>query len=277
MSQRLDPGSAPQGRSIELLWLDPRRLTRIRKKAAWRTLVDDALRSPTDKPGIPALPNQSVPPEDRRDLLLILARAESMDTEGVASALGESVREDGKFAPPLALVAGELRFPFGEVESLKATMTTATPFMGGDEPLKAAVDAAKEFLAIPHLSPAPAVVEVLTGRIREAFAKTKRAVPADYLETQTERALLEQRHYQRRTFQGARHLRALLQMGGEKGAMLTYLPESVSDKLPLFQRFGVRLIAEVHLSVDQYEAYPYALEVLALAREIPEGVGARRG
>lgn len=277
MSQRLDPRSDPHGRSIELLWLDPRRLTRIRKKVAWRSLVDDALRSSTDKPGTPSLPNQSVPPEDRRDLRLILARAEATDAEGVATALTEGVRDDGKFAPPLSLVAGELRFPFDEVESLKATMTTATPFMGGDEPLKTAVDAAREFLAIPHLSPAPAVVEVLTGRIREAFAKTKRAVPADYLETQTERALLEQRHYQRRTFQGGRHLRALLHPSGDKGAMLVYLPETLSDKLPLFQRFGARLIVEVHLSVDQYEAYPYALSVLALAREIPEAPAARRG
>ena len=94
---------------------------------------------------------------------------------------------------------------------------------------------------------------------------------------ETERALLEQRHYQRRTFQGARHLRALLHPSGDKGAMLTYLPECLSNKLPMFQRFGVRLIAEVYLSVDQYEAYPYALEVLALAREIPEGLAVRRG
>ena len=57
------------------------------------------------------------------------------------------------------------------------------------------------------------MVETLTGRIRDAFARVKRAVPATYLETQTDRALLEQRLYQKRMFLGDPHLRALLQAG----------------------------------------------------------------
>ena len=175
------------------------------------------------------------------------------------------------------LVAGELRFPFDEIETLKATVTTATPFMGGDEPLKAAVEAAKDFLAFAGLSPAPVVVEMLAGRIREAFAKTKRVVPIDYLEAQTERALLEKRRYQKRFFQGQSHLRAVLHGSGDKGGILVYLPETLADKQPLYQRFGARLVAEAHLSVDQYETHTHALEVLALAREVLAAPAARWG
>ena len=256
-------------RPIELSWAAPKRVARIRRQPAWRAVLDEASKGPPEEPGDPALSKQDVPPEDRRDVLLILARGDATDSDGVAAALSEGVHEDGKFAPPLVLVAGELRLPFDELETLKATLTTATPFVPGDEPLRAAVDAAKDFLAIPDLSPAPAVVDAMTARIRDAFGRVKRAVPAGYLEAQTERALLEQRRYQKRVFRGETHLRALLQAPGEKASSLVYLPEAVADKLPLFARFNARIIAEAHLSVDQYEAFPHGLEAVALARELP--------
>ncbi len=82
------------------------------------------------------------------------------------------------------------------------------------------------------------MVEAITGRIRDAFGRVKRAVPPGYLEAQTERALLEQRRYQKRMFHGEPHLRALLHGPGDKGPSLVYLPEAVADKLPLYQRFG---------------------------------------
>jgi hypothetical protein len=37
----------------------------------------------------------------------------------------------------------------------------------------------------------------------------------------------------------------------------------------MFQRFKARLIAELHLTVDQNETHPAALRVLALARLAP--------
>ena len=57
-------------------------------------------------------------------------------------------------------------------------VTTATPFTGGDEPLKTAVDGANAFLATPDLVTAPAVADALQGRIRDAFARVRRAVPS---------------------------------------------------------------------------------------------------
>jgi hypothetical protein len=52
----------------------------------------------------------------------------------------------------------------------------------------------------------------------------------------------------------------------------TYLPESLSSKLPLFQRFRIRVITEVHLAVDQLETHALALKVAALARTVDRAI-----
>jgi hypothetical protein len=254
---------------LELVWIDPKSVARIRKRPPWQQLVDDARKEPgaADSP-FPELPDQTVTKEERRDVFLILARAAAIDGSGVAAALSEAVREDGKFAPPLVCVTGELRFPFDELDALKAAVTTATPFTGGDEPLKEAVDAANDFLKTPGLLTAPAVVEGLTDRVRQAFGRVRRAVAAGYLDAQIDRALLEHRRYQKRMFGGAPHQRALLQVPGDKTSMLVYFPAELATKLPLYQRFPARLIAAAHLSTDQFESHSFALSALALARQI---------
>jgi hypothetical protein len=255
--------------TLELVWLDPKSAARIRKRPPWQRLLDEARQGPRDpEPAEPTLPNQDVPADDRREVFLVLARGEVLGSDGVAAALSSGIHADGKFAPPLLLVAGELRFLFDELEVLKAAVSTATPFTGGDEPLKAAVDGAGAFLATPDLLTAPAVAEGLFGRIREAFARVRRAVPAGYFEAQIDRAVLEHRRYQRRLFAGRPHLRALLAGPGDRAPMLVYLPVDTETQLPLYQRFPARLIVAAHLSTDQFEAHPFALEVLALARQI---------
>lgn len=250
----------------ELCYLDPKSAPRIRKKPAWRQILDAAGDAKDDAP---ALPGQAPPPDDRRDALLVLTRGAPMDAAEIADAIAGSVRADGKFSAPLVLASGELRLPFDELEVMKGLITTATPFMGGDEPLEASVRAAEDFLKTPGLPTAPPVVEALANRIREAFGRVKRAVPPGYLDTQTERALTEQRRYQKRVFDGAPVVRALFQGPNDAAPMLAYLPEGAKKHLPLFQRFPARLIAEGHLSADQYEPQTFALKVLALARSIP--------
>src|SRR6202012_5104465 len=96
---------------------------------------------------------------------------------------------------------------FDELAALRATLTTVAPLVGPDEALKTAVQAAKDFLATPGLMSAPAVAEGLTKRMEDAFAQGKRVVPPGYLEAQRERALLDQRQYQRRAVFGGEHLR----------------------------------------------------------------------
>ena len=123
-----------------------------------------------------------------------------------------------------------------------------------------------ELLKTPWLQSSTGVAEGLTQRVREAFAQANRILPASYLDTHTERILLEQRNYQKRTMFGDPWIRSLLVPYGANAAVPTYLPDALSKQLPMFQKFKVRVIAEALLQQDEYEAYPVALKVVALGR-----------
>jgi hypothetical protein len=82
------------------------------------------------------------------------------------------------------------------------------------------------------------------------------------------RVLLTDRSYQRRAVLGGDKLKFLLRVRGEEQALVGYLPEHLTKSLPMYQRFRGRIIAEVHLPQDQYDAQPATLKALALAREV---------
>jgi hypothetical protein len=226
-------------------------------------MSDKPLDADLDDPALAADPMEL---EDRREVFELLAVAEPADAQGVEQTLSSAIRPDGKFLPQLNLLAGELQLPFDELETLKATVTTAAPLVGQDESLKLTVEVAKEFLRTPGLLSSAATAEGLTNRIKESFGAGRRMVPAGYLEQQVERVLLEKRAYSRREVFGARHLRGLLHQGGSSTPVPTYLPESLANKLPMFQRFKVRMVVEVDFTVDQYEAHQAALKTVAIAR-----------
>jgi hypothetical protein len=252
---------------VELLWFDQEAMPRIRNKTALRTLIKDLENRPPDAElDNITLGRTPAEVEDKRDVFEVLARGRAIDEAGIHEALRRAIREDGKLVPPLELVAGELVFPFDELETLKAHVAMATPFSVGDEKLRAVLAIAKEFLGTPDLANAPGVSEGLTKQIRDAFAQNKRAVGSDYLQTQTQWVLLEKRRYQRREVFGDTCIRCLLYAGGSASAVPTYLPESLARKLPMYQRFRARMLADVHLAVDQHETHTAALRVVALTR-----------
>ncbi len=266
---------------LELLWFDPESVPRMRRVSAWRALLIESRKRPKDKDlDDPAAAADPMSLEDRREVFELLARGEACSAEALSTALSEAVREDGKFIAPLVLVSGELRLPFDETESLKATVTSAMLVTGSDENLKAALENAKEVLKIAGPKcPAP-VAEALRTRIKEAFAQGKKSLPADYLEAQAERTLLEGRHYQVREVFGEPHLRGLLRAPGSDGGPASkassssssgtpfYLKEALSKTLPMFQPIRVRAIAEANFAVDQHEVSSAALKVVAIARII---------
>lgn len=254
--------------ALELLWLDPKSCPRIRRKPAWQRILDEARARAGGAP-VPELPNQAVSPEDRADVFEVLVRAEESDGAAVRAAVTAGTRADGKYAPPLLVVDGELAFTFDELEALKGLVANAVPFAADDPDLKAAVASALEYVNLPGLLATPLAVDALSRRIREAFARVPRGVPADFLDTQTERALLEHRKYQSRAFHGTSHIRALLHPPGEGAALLAFVPANVGDKLPLDRRMAARLIVEGHVHADQYDAHPLALQILAIARRFP--------
>jgi hypothetical protein len=256
---------------VHLVWYDIDSVPRIRRRPAFRPILEELESVPLDADlGDPALAKDPAEMEDRRDVFEILARGPLADAEGVSEALTDAVREDGKLVPPVVLVSGEITFPFDELETLKATVTTVTPLVGpNDETLRVTVELAKDFLRTPGLLSAPAVAEGLTSRIKDAFNGGKRMVPAGYLEAQTERVLLEHRHYQKRSVLGKPHLRGLISLSGSATPIPAYLPADVAALLPLFPRWKARLCAEVRLPEDHQETQPSALRVLAIARTAP--------
>lgn len=261
-------GVEPAREMLQLLWYDPESIARMRRVPAWKKVFEELERSPRSRE-IEIVDGAREPweIEDRQEVFQVLAKAPRTDGKGVEEALEGAIGEDGKFVPPMVLLAGEIEMPFDELEALKAAMSTAAPLVtAADEGLKAAVGVAKDFVQMPGLSAAPAVCEGLTTRIRDAFSREKKGLPADYLEQQMERVLLGGRHYQRREVFGGRFLRCLIWLPGEKGAIVGYLPEEVGKKVPMWRRWRGRVVAEVHPQQDQFEGRGRALRVAAVGR-----------
>lgn len=261
---------------LQLLWFEQKSLPRLRRTPAYKGILDALEERAPDK----SLDEEGKDPwevEDRREAFEILAKAKLVDAKDVPEKVEGAVLDDGKFAPPLAVMMGEMELPFDEIEALKAAVTTATPLIGAqDEGLKATVGITKELLQMPNLAASPSVAEGLYTRVKEAFLREKKSLAQDYLETQVERVLLSGRHYQKREVLGGTFLRFFLKTAGSDQPIVGYLPEEVGKKLPAFKRFRVRLIVEVHPQQDQFESQPHALKALAVAR-IGQSYEARKG
>jgi len=265
------PSIRDAGEALELVFFDRASVPRLRRVPAWKPLIaeldEKAIDADEDDP-TGAKDLEAI--EDRREVLEILVHGDVVDASALDQAVSVAVRPDGRYLAPIVLIAGELSTPFDEVETLKATINTACALAATDESLRAAIEDAQEFLKLPAGSSSAAVTESYTTRIRRAFSASKRPVANGYLEAQTERALLEKRHYQRRDVLGGNRQRTALQLphGAKTLQYVTFLPDSVATNLPLAARFRVRLIARVHLPFDPGEP-ELVLEALALARLCP--------
>jgi hypothetical protein len=256
---------------LHLVWYHANSVARICKVPVWRAILQEMEQKPADDDLDDPAPNRDpIEIEDTRDIFEILARAASEDVAELADELTAAVRPGNKFVPPLLLLAGELSFPFDERETLKAAVAIATPLATTDELFKNAVREAKEFLTTgaDQVCPGP-LAESHTTRIREAFARSRRSVPADTLDTQIERALVEGRHYQKRQVLGMDAIRALMHTTTGSSNVRpapVYIPDDIAKKLPLYQRFRARIIVELYFQEDQYESHPAALKALAIGR-----------
>jgi hypothetical protein len=271
VSEAVRPASKLEpGRALHLVWFDAEILPRVRRKPAFQPILDALDGRPVD-PDLddPSTARDPSLVEDRRDVFEVLARGSAADETALNEAVDRAVRDDGKFVPPFLLIAGEVRFPFDEMSTLKATLSIVTPFATGDEPLKMAIADAREFLRTPDLLSPPGVIEGFTARVQDAFRKMRKAVPPGYLDDQTERVLVEKRLYQRREVFGGPHLRALLFFTPNGRPWPLYVPEAIAGKLPMFARFPARILAEASLQEDQYEAHSHALRAAAIGRVAP--------
>lgn len=276
----LGPGpiasASESGEALNLVWFDPESAPRVRRHPPFRSLLRDSEEEPLDaEADDPAFARDPTNVEDRREVFLVLARADVTDDLGVDEALGRSVRRDGKFVAPLLLVEGELALPFDEIDALRATALAASPYEGGDDRLKSAIADAEAFLRKSDMPVAPPIPEGLTLRIREAFAAGRRPISSSELDAYIERALATKRLYQKREILGGRRIRALLTLTGGKRPIPTYLPEAIARDLPMGSRFRARLLVEANFRIDPYEACAAAFKASAIGWLMPAPIAAQ--
>lgn len=254
---------------VNLLGFEPSSIPRIRKVPEWRAVLDEIDEQPLDPEMDEAFAEDAKTLEDRHDVFYVLTGAEPSTPLGVETLVKEAMRPDGRFIAPLVLLAGQLQFPFDEVEALKALVAAVTPLAATDPRLREVIDAVGEMLKGPFLQSSTGAARQMTLRIKDALASGRSTISQGTIDAHVERMLLEQRRYQRRSVFGDQRIRALLHLDRAPRPMPAYLPERLVTELPLFERFKVRMIAEVHLQQDQSESHANALRVLALGRVVP--------
>jgi hypothetical protein len=262
----------PPRELVQLLWFDPKSPAAVRKQRAWKPIIAELERerdAEEEDDDDDELPAEGSPAHwDHRSVLAVIVRAQTVDGLGVREAMASAVGADGRYQPPLVVVSGELLFPFDELSTLKAMVTAMSPLAAGDKKLKEAVDTVSDLLKAPWPEGSGRIADGLAERLKEAFAQTRRMIPADYLESHTERMLLGERRYQRRSLLGGTWIRTLFRPGGTGEPLPAYLPDALARELPMFPRFSARMIAEVTMQQDPYEQSPLALRVVALARTL---------
>ncbi len=259
----------PRPTAVDLLWFDAEVLPRVRRKKEWKPVLDELKRRAIDPEIDAAGAVDGVDVDDRREIMQLLTRGTPAPEGSIERALDDAVASDGRLAAPLLLLAGEHTCDFDEVEALQAAGAIATPHAGkADDELRVALDQAGAYLGAPGLVLSTEAAVALTMRIRETFSTGKRAVPNAFLDTESERTLLERKAYKMREVYGGPHLRGSFAFAGSTSSVPIYLPVAAAKKLPLFRRLTVRLLVEVGFQVDQFESDPSAVRVRALSRTI---------
>jgi hypothetical protein len=252
------------------LWLDEKAVPKIKADPQWRELLADPPRAEKPSFGFDDEPPVTKPDGDepRRTAMTVLSRGSAFGGSDMLSLLLEARRPDGSLEPPFALVKGTLRFPFDDIETLKAMVASATPFATGNKILADALDTANQVLAAPK--PPSEMAANVAKNIRAAYEKSDR-LEVSYLDESTEKTLLAERSYNRRSLLGDKWVRALLTPAAGKTAVVAYIPDAIAKDLPMFTSFVARLIVRVHPQQDQYEPSDVALEVVALGRVLSFG------
>ena len=247
-----------------LLAMEPGCPRRVRRAARYRELLE---RLAADRAAAPADAEEALA-EDRADVFGVLANAESVGASLLADALAGAVRPDGKVVPPLVVSAGELAFPFDEIERLRATVSAcaAAAPTSADALLKASLDVAKEVLAAPLA--AGSSVDGATARLRDALVQARGRPSGEAIDPLVDRTLVERRAFQTRLVLGGPHVRAMLTTGAPAETVPAYIPAELAEALPAFHRFAARVLGEVHARVDATESHPCALRVIAVARVV---------
>src|SRR5262249_38086558 len=141
------PAPAPSqvaSEHVDLVWFDANAVPRIRALIADTAPATGGVSSWLKGDAGAGTEPREV--KDRRDVLRTLARGRAVDDAGLGDAVQLAFHDDGMFEPPVVLVGGELSVTFDECETLRASVTVTTPFIGTDKRLREVVTAGAEAL-----------------------------------------------------------------------------------------------------------------------------------
>lgn len=252
---------------VDLLWFDASAVERIRSQPQWvEKLRGTGKASPwlTEAASGEATKREIEP---QRYVARAMTRITPVDSQGIQQAVIDAIDDDGYLVRPLVVCEGDLALVYSPFEALRTSIALAEPLGATDKRLKEQLDAAAD-VAKPERKSTLPMVEAALGRLRTAFQAANKVYAQNYLETAAERVLVDDRSYLRRMVLGGPKLVGTL--APSSGAPITvYLPDELSDRLPLLPRFRARIIAEPHAKQESSEGEGTVLVALALGRAIP--------
>lgn len=260
-----EPAKRPSS-FVDLLWFHSSLPERLRTDTTWAKLLRAAPKGSewlTDKAGAEARAKD----DPARDVARALARSVALDANGVANAVLEAVDEDGFLVRPLVVVEGDVSMAFDPMQSLETMISLSEALALGDKRFKESHDAASELVKSTRKVTVP-MLDGARERLRQAFvAAGSKAYPSGYLESTTERILVDERKYQKRMVLGDQRLVAHLTPAGSGTPLPIYLPAELENVIPALVRFKARVLCEPHAKQDASDGdSTTVLLVLAFAR-----------
>jgi hypothetical protein len=255
------------GRGIRLLWHDEESLVRIRNHPRHKPVLRKRERVVAERRR--AL--ETADAEDAAEVLCVLQGVEPIRDLDFGAALERGFDDEGRFEADIVRLDGVLAVALDETELLAALVSTMAPYAKQDERVGSAVDSAIAFLEAARRVGVPEIALRLAESLRLAWGDwSGRPIGSVEIDELASRAVLERRAYRKKHVFGGAHLRATMSIPGSTISHTACLPEACAKSLPLFLRFGVRTLCEVHPKEDATEASASALRVVALARTLDD-------
>jgi hypothetical protein len=205
---------------------------------------------------------------DSAEQVVVMLQGATADPARLGCMMQAAADSNGRYAAPVVVLGGVLRLPFDELETLRATAGCVALLAAREPKLREPLAEIERRLASPLCTRYPAGVLVdLAQHLRALFSQSGKAQWVDYLDDSIRRTLLAARCFQRRALFGGMYVRALF-ADAAGGIVPAYLPEAAQARLPCIASLRVRLLGELHPSVDDAETAQLALRVMALGRQV---------
>lgn len=244
-----------KGRAIELLWAADSAESRARRVPALAELL-----------GAPATAED---PDERREasgrqVLRLLSRMRP--AEDLQAAFWDAVDEDGCFQAPLVLVTGELALLVDDAEYAKILAPMLRPVAESDGELGERID--NLVLTAERWPEASRLIERELSALERAWSEQEMPIPMEEIEADAKRALVKSRRFRTLSIFEATHLASAVHTEAHKEPLPVYLPEQARGRLPLEDRFDVRMLVQLFPRQIADEPSPLCGKVIALARVI---------